>query len=265
MEPTGERLQKALAAAGISSRRHAEELIVAGRVAVNGVVVSQLGSKVGPDDRIAVDGKPVDRAPRHSYVLLHKPKGYLSTAQDERGRPTVLDLVKCDQRVYPVGRLDLESEGVVLLTNDGELTFRLLHPKHELEREYEVWVTPPATDEQLAQLRAGIEIEGWRTSPAKTLRKAGGSVSVIIHEGHKRQIRLMCVAVGLRVTRLVRIRLGPLTLGTLKPGEWRELRPAELDAVRSAAFGTAPAQVRVPPARPGPPTAKISPNRPRAG
>ncbi len=246
MEPTGDRLQKALAAAGVASRRHAEELIVAGRVAVNGVVVNQLGTRVSPEDRLTVDGQPVNRTPRHTYLLLNKPKGYLSTAHDE-------------QRVYPVGRLDLDSEGLVLLTNDGELTFRVLHPKHELPREYEVWVNPPPTDEQIAELRSGVEIEGWRTSPARIQRRPGGSLSIIIHEGHKRQIRLMCEAVGLHVTRLVRVRLGPLTLGTLAPGQWRALREPEIAAIRGAAFGSeAPKSVVAPP-RPEHPAESPSP------
>ncbi len=241
VEAAGDRLQKALAAAGVASRRHAEELIAAGRVAVNGAIVTQLGTRVGPSDRISVDGKPISRTPRFTYVILNKPKGYLSTALDDRGRPTVLDLVSTSERVYPVGRLDLDSEGLVLLTNDGELTFRILHPKHELPREYEVWVTPAPTDEQLVRLRSGVEIEGWQTSPARIQRRPGGSFTMTINEGHKRQIRLMCEAVGLHVTRLVRVRLGPLTLGPLASGEWRELRPTELAALRDAAFGASPA------------------------
>jgi 23S rRNA pseudouridine2605 synthase len=234
VEPTGERLQKALAAAGVASRRAAEELIQAGRVAVNGAVVTQLGTKVGPADRISVDGKPVNRRPQHTYVLLNKPVGVLSTAKDEHGRRTVLDLVPASERVYPVGRLDLDSEGLILLTNDGELTFRILHPKHELPREYHVWVSPNPTEAQLDELRAGVTIEGWQTSPARVARRPGGALAITIHEGHKRQIRLMAEAVGLRVTKLVRVRLGPLTLGALRPGEWRPLRPDEVEALRLA-------------------------------
>ncbi len=223
-----ERLQKVLAAAGVASRRQAEELIVGGRVTVNNRIVTQLGTKVGPSDQIAVDGKSVNRSPRHTYVLLYKPLGVLSTAHDERGRPTVLDLVKTSERVYPVGRLDLDSEGLILLTNDGDLTFRLLHPRHEVPREYHVWVSPDPTDEQITRLQRGVEIEGWTTGPAVVRRRPGGILSIVIHEGHKRQIRLMCHAVGLSVLRLVRVRMGPLTLGALKPGEWRELRPEEV-------------------------------------
>jgi 23S rRNA pseudouridine2605 synthase len=232
--PAGERLQKALAAAGVASRRHAEELIAAGRVSVNGEVVTQPGTRVGPEDHLAVDNRPINRSPRFAYLLLNKPAGVLSTAHDERGRRTVLDLIQSRERVYPVGRLDLDSEGLLLLTNDGELTFRLLHPRHELPREYQVWVHPTPTDQQLEQLRQGVEIEGWRTSPAQVRWLSGGSLSVVIHEGHKRQVRRMAEAVGLSVDRLVRVRMGPLTLGKLQPGEWRSLRPEEVEKLKGA-------------------------------
>jgi 23S rRNA pseudouridine2605 synthase len=255
IEAGGDRLQKALAAAGVASRRAAEELIVAGRVAVNGKVVSELGSRVLPTDTLTVDGKTIDRKPRHTYIVLNKPPGVLSTAKDEHGRRTVLDLVGQKDRVYPVGRLDLDSEGLLLLTNDGDLTFHILHPKHELQREYEVWVDPAPTDEQLDRLRQGVDLAGWVTSPAQVRRRPGGTLSIVIHEGHKRQVRLMCQAVGLRVTRLVRIRLGPLTLGTLKSGEWRPLRPAELAALRQAALGIDVAEPKVAP-RPAPALAR---------
>lgn len=235
VEPEGERLQKALAAAGIASRRHAEELIADGRVAVNGKTVTQLGTKVLPTDRISVDGKTISRTPRHVYVMLNKPADVLSTAHDERGRRTVVDLVHTPQRVYPVGRLDLDSEGLLLLTNDGELTFRLLHPRHEIDKEYLVWLDRSPNEEELRQLREGVEIEGGRTAPARVARKSGGTLSITLHEGRKRQIRQMAAALGLEVQHLLRIRVGPLTLGKLKPGEWRELRPEELEALREAA------------------------------
>lgn len=237
----GDRLQKALAAAGVASRRAAEGLITAGRVAVNGRVVTELGTRVLTTDRLAVDGASINRAPRYSYVLLNKPVGVLSTARDDHGRKTVIDLIVDQQRIYPVGRLDLDSEGLLLLTNDGDLTFHILHPRHEIQREYEVWVTPDPTDEQVDRLRQGVSIGEWVSGPAQIRRRSGGTLSIIIHEGHKRQIRLMCQTVGLRVSRLVRIRLGPLTLGTLKPGESRELRPAELQELRYAALGEVPA------------------------
>ena len=232
--PEGERLQKALATAGIASRRHAEELITAGRVAVNGTIVTQLGTRVSPQDQITVNGKPILRTPHHRYIMLNKPPGVLSTARDERSRQTVLDLVNLPERVYPVGRLDLDSEGLLLLTNDGDLTFRILHPRHELPREYHVWVQPWPTTEQLEQLRHGVEINGWRTHQARVSILTGGVLSITIHEGHKRQIRLMCYAVGLRVERLERVRIGPLKLGNLRQGEWRELKPTELEELREA-------------------------------
>jgi pseudouridine synthase len=215
---------------------------------VNDRIVTELGTKVGPADRISVDGRPVNRIPRHTYVLLNKPVGVLSTAHDERGRRTVIDLVKSPDRVYPVGRLDLDSEGLLLLTNDGELTFRLLHPRQEIPREYQVWVTPAPDDEQISRLQAGVDIDGWHSGPALVHRRPGGSLTFTIHEGHKRQIRLMCSAVGLHVSRLVRVRMGRLTLGALKPGEWRELRPDEVETLRRDA-GLA---VDRPAARPAP-------------
>ncbi|HUX86986.1 MAG TPA: pseudouridine synthase [Chloroflexota bacterium] len=246
----GERLQKVLAAAGISSRRHAENLITAGRVAVNGAIVTQLGTRVTPTDRIAVDGKLISRTPHYTYIMLNKPVGVLSTAHDERGRPSVVDLVRASQRVYPVGRLDLDSEGLLLLTNNGELTHRILHPRHELPREYYVWTIPPPSDNQIAQLRQGVEIDHWRTHPAEVTRRPGGALSMIIHEGHKRQVRLMCNVVGLTVNRLQRVRLGPVKLGSLKSGEWRELRPEELVALEEAVGMTeAPTTPRSPPPR----------------
>lgn len=233
--PTGERLQKVLAAAGVASRRSAEDLIRAGRVTVNQKIITEMGVRVSPTDQILVDGKPINRTPRHTYVLLNKPIGVVSTAHDEHGRRTVLDLVKTPERVYPVGRLDYDSEGLLLLTNDGELTFRLLHPRHEIPREYHVWVTPSPNEEQLAQIRRGVEIEGKRTQPAEVRRLPGGFLSVTIREGRKRQVRLMSEAVGLRVNRLRRVRMGPLTLGSLQPGQWRELGPTEVQALIRAA------------------------------
>jgi 23S rRNA pseudouridine2605 synthase len=234
-KPKGERLQKVLAAAGIASRRAAEDLIRAGRVTVNGQAVTELGSRVSPSDRIAVDGSPLNRAPRFRYILFNKPIGLISSAVDELGRRTVLDVVQVPERIYPVGRLDRDSEGLMLLTNDGELTNRLLHPSHEIPREYHVWVSPPPTEDQLEQLRRGVVIEGGLTHPAEVTRRPGGFLSMIIHEGRKRQVRQMAEAVGLRVNRLQRVRMGPLGLGSLRPGEWRDLGPAEVRSLAAAA------------------------------
>jgi 23S rRNA pseudouridine2605 synthase len=233
------RLQKALAAAGVGSRRHCEELIAAGRVAVNGVVVRELGTKVVPTDQLKVDGAVVGDAERHVYYAVHKPVGYVSTADDPEGRPTVLDLVSTTARVYPVGRLDYDSEGLLILTNDGELTQLLLHPSHEVEREYEVHVVGEPTPAQLRQLREGVVFDGQRTAPAEVrvvqTRPGEAWLLVAIHEGRKRQIRRMCDAVGLRVDRLVRVRVGPLMLGDLPEGRYRALRSDEVRQLRAAA------------------------------
>ena len=242
------RLQKALAAAGVGSRRHCEELIAAGRVTVNNSVVRELGTKVAPGDRLAVDGNEVGKPERLVYYALHKPVGYVSTADDPEGRPTVLDLVPRDERVYPVGRLDYDSEGLLILTNDGELTQGLLHPSHEIEREYEVFVDAEPTPDDLRALRDGVEIDGQRTAPAHARvidkRPDGTWLLLAIHEGRKRQIRRMCEAIGLRVIRLVRVRVGPLVLGDLPEGRWRRLRPAELAALRKATRGSEPRRAR---------------------
>jgi 23S rRNA pseudouridine2605 synthase len=235
---SGERLQKVLAAAGVASRRHAEELIRAGRVTVDGQVVEELGTRVGPRARIAVDGKPIRRSAPKVYYLLHKPPGYVSTASDPEGRPTVLDLVPDHARVYPVGRLDYDSEGLILLTNDGELTNLLLHPSRELEREYYVLVAGPARPEMLRALRSGIDLDGRPTARARVsvveATPEGIWLSFVIHEGRNRQVRRMCDAVGLEVRRLVRTRMGPLELGRLPIGRYRELRKDELAALRAA-------------------------------
>ncbi|HEX5418260.1 MAG TPA: pseudouridine synthase [Chloroflexota bacterium] len=233
-KPKGERLQKVLAAAGVASRRAAEEMIRAGRVTVNGKPMTELGVRVLPRDRIAVDGYPLGRTPQFRYILFNKPVGVISSALDELGRQTVLDVVQVPERVYPVGRLDRDSEGLMLLTNDGELTNRLLHPSHEIPREYRVWVSPSPTEAQLEQLRRGVVIEGGLTYPAQVARRPGEALSMIIREGRKRQIRQMAEAVGLRVNRLQRVRMGSLGLGTLRPGEWRDLGPGEVRALAEA-------------------------------
>lgn len=233
------RLQKALAAAGVGSRRHCEELIAAGRVSVNGQIVRELGTKVSPADRLAVDGREVGGAERHVYYALHKPAGYVSTADDPEGRPTVLDLVPRGARLYPVGRLDYDSEGLLILTNDGELTQLLLHPSHEIERGYEVHVVGEPTPEDLRELREGVLIDGRRTAPAEVrvveTRRGEAWLLVTIHEGRKRQVRRMCESVGLRVDRLIRVRIGPLLLGNLPEGRYRSLRADEVRKLRTAA------------------------------
>jgi 23S rRNA pseudouridine2605 synthase len=237
-----QRLQKILAAAGYGSRRACEEIIRQGRVQVNGRVVTEMGTKVDPHrDEIRVDGAPLSRPEEKVYLILHKPPGYISTVHDPWGRPTILDLVPHRGRLYPVGRLDAESEGLLLLTNDGQLTHRLTHPRYEHEKEYLVLVDGHPSETVLSQLRRGVNLEEGRTAPAKVSRASrkegletppGATwLRMVIHEGRKRQIRRMCAAVGHPVQRLIRVRMGPLRLGTLKPGQWRRVTQRELAAL----------------------------------
>jgi len=231
-----ERLQKVLAHAGVASRRRAEEMIVEGRVQVNGEVVKQLGTKVNPHrDVIVVDGRPLGRPERPVYVLLNKPRGVLSAAHDVRGRKTVVDLVPARSRLYPVGRLDLDSEGLMLLTNDGALALRLAHPRYEHEKEYRVLVAGVPDEAALARLRGGVGLEGGWTRPARVeVEKSNGDtwLRMVLREGRKRQIRRMVEKVGYQVLRLIRVRMGPLRLGDLPPGAYRPLTREELAAIR---------------------------------
>ena len=225
------RLQKALADRGVASRRRAEELITGGRVRVNGEAVMTLGTKVPPDARIDVDGV-LTRPANPRYVLLNKPKGVVSTANDERGRKTVVQLIGASERLYPVGRLDTDSEGALLLTNDGEWAERVLHPRYGHEREYDVTVSGELTPEVIAQLRNGVRLEEGLAVAARIdvhSRSRGASrLRMVLHTGWRRQIRRMLSAVGLRTVRLVRVRVGDLQLGNLRAGEWRELTPKEI-------------------------------------
>jgi len=234
-----ERLHKVLARAGVASRRRCEVLIASGRVKVNGETVSSPGSRVDPEhDRIEVDGKAIVLPCEHTYLLLNKPPGYLSTVSDPQDRSTVIDLVRTGERLYPVGRLDMDSEGLLLLTNDGELTQRLTHPSYEHEKEYHLWVEGRPTTRTLQRLRKGIELEDGFTWPAEVtvLRYEGGGtwLRFVIHEGRKRQLRRMCQAVGHPVRRLLRVRLGPLTLGNLPSGQYRLLTEEEQALLREA-------------------------------
>ena len=231
-----ERVQKLLAAAGLCSRRTAEEWIAAGRVTVNGQA-AHIGDKADPEtDTVAVDGRPVGRAAGHVYIMLHKPRGYVTTLSDERGRRTAAELVKdCGVRVYPVGRLDRDSEGLLLFTNDGALTQRLLHPSHQVDKTYIVSVTG-AEDGSAARLAAVDKLDGESIVPAQVeeLHRSGTAAEyrVVIHQGKKRQIRRMCAAAGLEVTRLCRVAEGGLRLGGLPPGKWRYLTEEELGLIR---------------------------------
>jgi 23S rRNA pseudouridine2605 synthase len=236
-----ERLHKVLAHAGIASRRAAERMIRDRRIRVNGALVVELGAQVDPArDRIEVDGKPLSRGETaHHYLALNKPIGVVSTAHDPEGRPTVVELVHAPQRVYPVGRLDIDSEGLVLLTDDGELTFRLTHARFGVEKEYQVQVACADFGEpQLEQLRRGVMLEDGmaRAVRANLLRSSeyGAMVRIVLVEGRQREVRRMLGAVGCAVDHLQRVRIGPLLLGELPSGEHRVLRQREIEALRTA-------------------------------
>lgn len=250
-----QRLQKILSAAGVASRRVAETLIAEGRVRVNGEVASELGAKADPEtDRIDVDGRRLQTAGPRRYILLYKPVHYVTTRSDPQRRPTVLTLLgEAGQGLYPVGRLDFDSEGLILLTNDGELADRLTHPRHEVPRTYDVRVFGVPTAETLRRLEAGVPLDGRRTAPAtvrvvESFTKKSGEQSllqIVIHEGRNRQVRRMCQAVGLPVITLARTSIGTLTDRRMKPGMYRELRPAEVQQLRvDAGLGAGPAPAR---------------------
>jgi 23S rRNA pseudouridine2605 synthase len=239
---TEERLQKILAHAGVASRRASETLITAGRVSVNGHVVTELGFKVDPvRDKIAVDGQALSKKSEKSvYMMLNKPTGVLSAASDDRGRKTVVDLIDVAARVYPVGRLDFDSVGLVLMTNDGDLAEKLTHPRYHLEKEYLVLVkNHPSTETLVRWRRGGIVIEGQSVGPAvvERVNVEGHNfwLKIILTEGRKRQIRETAQALGHPVLRLERVRIGPLKLGHLKPGQWRHLTPAEVQRLKQMA------------------------------
>jgi len=238
-----ERLQKILSQAGIASRRASEQLMLDGRVTVNGATVRELGTKADASgDDIRVDGRRVKIVTRHRYLLLNKPRGYVTTRADEKHRPTVIDLLRgVSEYVYPVGRLDYESEGLLLLTNDGDLAARLTHPRHGVARVYEARVLGVPDERDLSRLSRGLVIDGRRTEAADiTLlphaRDAKEATLVVtIREGRNRQVRRMCEAVGHPVTHLKRVAIGPIKDSTLKVGRWRDLSPPEVERLRHAA------------------------------
>ena len=225
------RLNAYLARAGVASRRKADELIKAGRVTVNGEA-GQLNTFVEPHDRVEVDGRSV-AAQALAYVLLHKPAGVVTTASDPHGRPTVVDLVEHGSRIVPVGRLDADTSGVLMLTNDGELAHRLAHPKYEVEKVYEAEVEGEPSEEALRRLADGVQLEDGATAPAKVRRLGPSRVELAIHEGRNRQVKRMLEAVGHPVRLLHRSRYAGLTLADLEPGAWRELTAEEVAALRS--------------------------------
>jgi 23S rRNA pseudouridine2605 synthase len=236
MEP--ERLQKVLAAAGYGSRRVCEELIADGRVTVNGDV-AVLGRRVDIDvDRIEIDGTPAATRPGLVHYVLNKPRGVVSTAKDTHGRRTVVDLVPDEPRVFPVGRLDADTEGLIILTNDGQLAQLLTHPRHGVEKEYLVHVDGGGVHAGLLRrLRDGVELDDGITAPASVSQPEPGVLRITIHEGRNRQVRRMCDAIGHPVLRLVRVRIGSLADRRIRPGEWRPLTNAEVQALYAAATG----------------------------
>jgi 23S rRNA pseudouridine2605 synthase len=224
------RLNAWLARAGVASRRGADELIKAGRVTVNGEP-GELNTFVAARDRVELDGSPLTRQ-QLAYVLLNKPSGVVTTARDPGGRPTVVGLVGHPSRIVPVGRLDADTTGALLLTNDGELAHRLAHPRYEVDKVYVAEVDGDPSRETLAALARGIDLEDGRTAPAGVRRLGRGRVELVLHEGRKHQVKRMLDAVGHPVRRLHRSGYGPLTLDGLAPGEWRELSAAEVAALR---------------------------------
>lgn len=234
-----ERLQKYLSECGIASRRSSEKLITDGLISVNGMVVNELGTKVNPEtDIVKYKGKIVKRTEKNIYIALNKPLGYITTMKDEFNRPKVVDLLKgVKEKVYPVGRLDYNSSGLLLLTNDGELTYKLTHPGHQVNKEYIVRIKGVPDETSLKNLRSGVLIDGYITSPAVIdiilCEKNYTTLRFLIHEGRNRQIRKMCSSVGHDVIELKRVSIGNLKLGDLKEGEWRYLSDLEISFLKS--------------------------------
>ncbi len=231
-----ERLHKLIAQAGVCSRRKAEMIILEGRVTLDGKIVKDLGTQADPAvNKIRVDGKLLDFDNDKIYLMMNKPRGYVTTVKDEHGRKTVMDLLgDFSERVYPVGRLDMDSEGLLILTNDGDLTNKLIHPRYEVAKTYLATIKGTLTAEKLNRLRAGIELDDGLTAPAEVNLLGDNRVEVTIHEGRNRQVRRMLAAVGCEVTRLRRIKFAGVTLDGLKVGKFRELTAAEVAALKGA-------------------------------
>jgi 23S rRNA pseudouridine2605 synthase len=241
------RLNAYLARAGVASRRKADELIKQGRVTVNGEP-GRLNTFVEPRDRVELDGHPLEPQP-YTYLLLHKPSGTVTTMRDPHKRPTVVDLVDHPTRVVPVGRLDADTTGALLLTNDGDLAHRLAHPRYGVQKVYEADVEGEPTDADLARLREGVDLDDGRTAPAEARRLGPRRIELALHEGRKHQVKRMLAAVGHPVTRLHRSAYAGLSPEGLEPGQWRELEPFEVDQLRTMPPGRAPARAGRSPGR----------------
>ncbi|HEY1514877.1 MAG TPA: pseudouridine synthase [Solirubrobacteraceae bacterium] len=232
------RLVKYLATAGVASRRASEEIVRAGRVTVGGSVVTDPARDVGEGDAVALDGRAVSPVHERVVYALNKPAGVVSSARDPQGRPTVVTMVPQTERLYPVGRLDIDTTGLILLTNEGHLAHRLTHPSFEVPKTYRAVVArPPVREAALRALRAGVELDDGMTAPARVRRVTADTLELMIHEGRKRQVKRMCEAVGHPAKRLERVAFGPLSLGDLPRGRWRRLSPAEVDALMDATSG----------------------------
>ena len=231
-----ERLQKILSQAGIASRRASEKLMLEGRVSVNGATITELGTKADLSrDDIRVDGRRIKAPERHRYLLLNKPRGYVTTRSDPQKRATVLDLLRgVREYVYPVGRLDYDSEGLLILTNDGDLAARLTHPRHGVPRVYEARVLGEPDAHDIGRLAKGVPVDGRRTSPAEVVALGPGHLRITVREGRNRQVRKMCEAIGHPVDALRRVAIGPIRDPKLKPGQWRELTDQEVARLRRA-------------------------------
>jgi 23S rRNA pseudouridine2605 synthase len=241
----GERLQKALARAGLGSRRMAEILIEAGRVTIDGRV-AELGNRVDADTQeIRVDGKLVPAAPSAVYFLLNKPTGVITTADDPHGRPTVVEMIDTEVRIFPIGRLDMATEGLLILTNDGRLAHLLTHPSVGIEKEYLVRVEGDPSPSSIRRLREGIELEDGVTAPAQVSRVSDGVLRIVIHEGKNRQVRRMCEAIGHEVIRLVRTRIGPIHDAKLTPGAARPLTVGEVRKLMDAVGVALPSETTI--------------------
>ncbi|MEW9093853.1 MAG: pseudouridine synthase [Clostridiaceae bacterium] len=232
-----ERLQKFMARCGVASRRKCEEIILKGKVKVNGRIIDELGYKVSDKDTIEVEGLIIKPEERKVYILLNKPEGYICTVKDEKGRKTVLDLVKVDERIYPIGRLDYDTSGLLLLTNDGEVYNNIMHPRVEKKKTYIALIKGIPTREEIERFKGGLDIGGYITAPAKieiiSVDSGNAKVSITIHEGKNRQIRRMCEKISHPVIKLKRVSIGKIELGNLKKGDWRFLNKEEVDYLKN--------------------------------